>query len=492
MDNKKTENKVSAAKNAFLIEDEWRQWLLQWPDGLIALGESGDVIWLSEKANEIIGWSLSAVEYKNVHDVLCIPVREFEHEACDCPLILVDEASSNTMNSTCWLDGSGEYISVDYRIIPILGNGLTHHLITFSENRQLQHNVAELEKFACFVDKNPAAIAEFDREGQMLFGNPAMQELLLGYGFDEQGRAKIFPPDLANICLRCCTQGQSITHVEIEAHSSWFSWHFHPLEEMDETTAIGYAFNATEQKQAQAHARITRAEARRDFYAKMMHELRTPLNAIVGYSDLILCRSAESLEEADTSALRGIKVAGLQLNELISDTLDISKIEAGKMTVELESFEMSSVVNDIHEQMSYLSEVNRLEYNVSYEEEMRVRSDKRKVRQILVNLVSNAIKYTKTGSVTVGLSIGSKGDTFIMRVADTGVGIPEEQISSLFQEYSQVRESQNRGIQGTGLGLALVDELVVVLEGSIDVQSTYGMGSTFTVVLPIAQSTECF
>ncbi|SMF41088.1 Signal transduction histidine kinase [Alteromonadaceae bacterium Bs31] len=464
---------------------EFQKWLAQWPDGLIAISEQGQISWFSHKARKILGWQ--DVSEKNVHDLLCIQSRGFEHEQCDCPLVHDIPASAATQSSY-WLSASGEYVSVDFRKLDIKVLPEVASVISFVENMQADYNYAELTKFSSFVDKNPAAIAEFDRDGQMLFGNPSMQELLLNFGFDEFGTANIFPERFSEICMLCCQQLKSVTNEVVQVGDSWFSWHFHPLDDNREVNAIGYVFDTTQQKLAEQRASITRAEARRDFYAKMMHELRTPLNAIVGYSDLILFRSEANLSDRDKQALKGIKVGGMQLNELISDTLDISKIEAGKMHADMEEFSVSTILEEIYEQMHYLAEAKKLGYSAECNKDLVVLCDRRKVRQILVNLISNAIKYTKVGTVHVDISNTAKEKEaayFSIIVTDTGVGIPEAQMGILFEAYGQVKEKKNIGIQGTGLGLALVKDLVSVLGGKIEVDSVYGEGTTFTVHLPI-------
>jgi len=469
------------------------QWLVQWPDGLITLDSGGRILWVSDKATALLGWTNEQLCGRSIHECLCIQSREFEHSATKCALLHSDEDEQSLMHSAYWLAQSGEYLSIDYRRIPV-SIGEVAVIVSFFENRKAQHNFAELQKFASYVEKNPAAIAEFDHEGQMLFSNPSLQNLLLELGFNDEGQANIFPQQLADICHQCCNEQKNIVDKAVRVADAWFSWAFHPLEINGETTVIGYAFDVTEQKEMEEELRTARANARRDFYAKMMHELRTPLNAIVGYSDLVMLRSSH-LDERDKKALRGIKIGGMQLNELISDTLDISKIEAGKMTADMEEFSVAQVVKDIQDQMQYLAEARKLDYTVLCDDDLVVLCDRKKVRQILINLISNAIKYTKEGSIFVRVrrltpATETEDERFEIAVADTGVGIPEEQIDGLFQAYQQVREKKNVGIQGTGLGLALVKELVAVLKGEITVESVYGEGSKFTVQLPITPSFE--
>lgn len=459
------------------------QCLLNWPDALLGLDNSGQICWASDAAVALLGWPSEKLMGCDFHEHLCVKTGRFDHARDQCPIIR--DVARTTFGSGFWLDYSGEYLSIDYCLLPVPGSGDIHTLVSFFDNRNHPYSFVEFRKFAGFVDKNPAAVAEFDEDGQLLFGNPSLQELLLKFGFSDTGHANIFPLDIVDICDAVVNKNRSVTQVEVNLADHWFIWHFHPLIAGGMGSVIGYALDATEQKNAEEQAKMTRAEARRDFYAKMMHELRTPLNAIVGYSDLVMCRSAQNLQDRDQRALRGIKAAGMQLNELISDTLDISKIEAGKMTAEVETFDVTEVVKDIHEQMHYLAEAKRLEYRVSCDS-IVMATDRRKIRQILVNLVSNAIKYTRKGHVQVEVTdVGQ--DTpgqFQVLVTDTGVGIPEEQINGLFQAYEQVREKKNIGIQGTGLGLALVHELVEILGGRIWVESRYGEGSQFYVHLP--------
>ncbi|TVZ39096.1 phospho-acceptor domain-containing protein [Alteromonadaceae bacterium 2753L.S.0a.02] len=474
-----------------MLSSEAQNWLTHWPDGIILLDEFKHICGVSPRALDILSWREAELLNHSMHDILCIKARQFEHEANLCPICL--EAQKGVINSGYWLSGQGEYLSVDYRTVELPDSAGSRYVVNFYRNDSLPHSYAELEKFAEYVDKNPAAIAEFDCDGQMLFCNPSMQQLMVEHGFDDRGIARIFPENIADICATPTNLTEAAAPVEVELENCWLNWYFCNIDCHSGKTVIGYLFDVTAQKVAQLQASLARAEARRDFYAKMIHELRTPLNAIVGYSDLLLCRSADGLGERDQRALRGIKVGGMQLNELISDTLDISKIEAGKMTAEIETFFVSAVVDDINEQMQYLADVKKLSYEVLCPKDLQVTSDRRKVRQILINLISNAIKYTKQGSVHTEISgplqqelRGEQTSLFSISVQDTGVGIPEDQLEELFVEYRQVREQQNRGIQGTGLGLSLVQELIEILNGDIRVQSSYGEGSCFTVRLPVS------
>lgn len=461
-------------------------WLHYWPDGVLLLADDTRILAVSDRALELLSWRREQLLNASMHELICVTTRQFQHSLSDCPLCA--DAEMAQMKSGFWLSGNGEYVSVDYRTVALPPEATGHYVVHFCRNEQRPHSFAELKKFAEYIDKNPSPVVEFDACGQMLFCNPAMQELMLAFGFNDQGQARILPHNLVELCQNSASLDVQRVPVEVQVDDAWFNWHFSVLASVGGDSIIGYVFEVTEEKRAKEAASQARAQARRDFFAKMVHELRTPLNAIVGYSDLLLCRNVQGLGERDMRALRGIKVGGMQLSELISDTLDISKIEAGRMTNEVDEFAVATVVEDIREQMSYLAEAKKLDYQVTCDPALVIMSDRRKVRQVLVNLVSNAIKYTRKGEVRVTIQrvhdVTGEEAMFSIAVQDTGVGIPEEQRDILFHAYRQVRDKGNAGIQGTGLGLALVGEVVEILGGRITLESEYGVGSCFTVLLP--------
>lgn len=470
------------------VSEESIYWLNSWPDGIVSLDKNNCILFLSDKAEYITGWNAKNAEGQHIHDTVCIPNIASSHSKEQCPLCALDVMESEP-KSAYWLGHDGEYVSVDYRLIDVESPLATARLISFSANTHRLHNQEEMQKLAQYADNNPAPLVELDRSGQLLFGNPALQDSMLHWGFNDEGQANILPSGLTNICEQCMDDSTSITGVEVTLDSTVYSWHFHPITIGDELSVLGYAFDISKQREAEQAALNAQAQARRDFYAKMMHELRTPLNAIIGFSDVLLWRSADKLDEKDNSALRNIKVAGIQLNEMISDTLDISKIEAGKMVLEPEVFVASLQLQELNEQMQYLAEAKGLNYHSESDADIPFYSDRKKIRQVLVNLISNAIKYTKHGDVWV--SITQQADilqpddaTITITVKDTGIGIPEDQIDSLFEAYQRVKESKNRDIQGTGIGLALVWELMHLLNGEIKVTSVYGEGSQFKATFP--------
>jgi PAS domain S-box-containing protein len=229
--------------------------------------------------------------------------------------------------------------------------------------------------------------------------------------------------------------------------------------------------------------------AKSQFLANMSHELRTPLNAIIGYSE-ILREEAEELDYTDfLSDLRKIHTAGKHLLSLINDVLDLAKIEAGKMPPYLEFFDVSTVIHDAVSTIDPLIEKNANTLHVQAADQVgTMYSDITKVRQSLLNLLSNACKFTKEGPITLTVTreTGADKEWLCFQVRDTGIGMSPEQIRRLFQPFLQADASTTRQYGGTGLGLTITQHFCHMLGGTITVESALGEGSTFTMRLPAA------
>ena len=228
-------------------------------------------------------------------------------------------------------------------------------------------------------------------------------------------------------------------------------------------------------------------QAKSAFLANMSHELRTPLNAIIGYSEMLEEDAEAAGQKSFVSDLQKIRSSGKHLLGLINDVLDLSKVEAGKMKLFLETFDVSQLVEEVTATAQPLVEKNgnRLEVHVA-SDVGQIREDVTKVRQVLLNLLSNAAKFTEKGTVRLQVTREADvtGSWVVFRVRDTGIGMTPEQTTKLFQAFTQADGSTMRKYGGTGLGLALSRKFCVMMGGDINVESTPGQGSTFTVRLP--------
>ncbi|MGQ0593230.1 MAG: ATP-binding response regulator [Gammaproteobacteria bacterium] len=240
-----------------------------------------------------------------------------------------------------------------------------------------------------------------------------------------------------------------------------------------------------------AEARDAALEATRlksEFLANMSHELRTPLNAIIGYSEMLAEEAEDAGRDNDLGDLQKIRAAGKHLLALINDVLDLSKIEAGKMEVHLETFDVPAMLQEVVSTIAPLVEKNGNRLEVRCAEGLgALRADLTKVRQALFNLLSNACKFTSSGVVTlaVGRERVDGADWLRFGVSDTGIGISPEQMKRLFQAFSQADASTSKKYGGTGLGLIISRRFCQMMGGDITVESTPGQGSTFTIRLPI-------
>ncbi len=228
--------------------------------------------------------------------------------------------------------------------------------------------------------------------------------------------------------------------------------------------------------------------AKSQFLANMSHELRTPLNAIIGVSEMLHEDVDAAGPESFSEPLQRIIRAGRELLYLINDILDLSKIEAGKLDLFLERFEIAKIIEDSVATSLPVAERNGNRVSVQYEEGIgTMLADQTRLRQVILNLLSNACKFTENGQITVAARRETTGrrEWLNLSVSDTGIGITEEQRGRLFQEFSQADPSMTRKFGGTGLGLAISRRLCIHMDGDISVESTPGQGSTFTIRLPI-------
>lgn len=230
----------------------------------------------------------------------------------------------------------------------------------------------------------------------------------------------------------------------------------------------------------------TANKAKSHFLANMSHEIRTPINAVLGMNEMII---RDSKDDNIVNYALDIESAGKHLLSIINDILDISKIESGKMNLVQIEYSLASVINDSYNTISMRAKQKGLSVIVETNPEIpsELMGDEVRVRQILTNLLTNAVKYTKEGKVILRADYVSQPDNMIdliLEVKDTGVGLTEEQQQKLFINFERLDEKQNRNIEGTGLGLSITKKFVEMMNGKIEVESVRGQGSTFRVTIP--------
>jgi len=347
------------------------------------------------------------------------------------------------------------------------------------------HRLAEkwVRDLARFPDENPNPVLRIDRQGTVVYANGAAEVLLRHWKLDEDNRV---PEAL---------QARIIQAIELDEP-------FELEEETDDgTLRLGmapipsggylnvYGRNITRQREAEGELVAARdqalaaSRAKSAFLANMSHELRTPMNAIIGYSEMLI-EEADEMDGAEMLAdLQKVHGAGRHLLNLINDILDLSKIEAGRMDLYLEDVVIRDVVGQVVDTVLPLMKQNGNELMVDFADAVsEMHTDPTKLRQNLLNLLSNAAKFTHDGTVRLEVSQGAENVHFAVK--DTGIGMDAEQLSRVFLSFTQADVSTTRRYGGTGLGLTITRHYCEMLGGSIEVESVEGEGSTFTLVLP--------
>jgi signal transduction histidine kinase len=226
--------------------------------------------------------------------------------------------------------------------------------------------------------------------------------------------------------------------------------------------------------------------ARNRFYAAMSHELRTPINAVMGYNDLLLASVYGALNEQQELAIERSQRAAHHLRELVNDVLDLSRLESGRTVLSPEPVEVGAVVNAVFGSLRPMAQAMNVQLRLAAREPVHIVSDRRQLRQILVHLVSNAIRFGAGAPVFATVRAAREGGAEV-EVVDGGPGIPLEDHLRIFDEFVQLARDENgdsTGIEGTGLGLPIARRLARLLGGDIDLSSTVGVGSTFRLTLP--------
>lgn len=276
-------------------------------------------------------------------------------------------------------------------------------------------------------------------------------------------------------------KGNNVVELDILQHALWKM-----LDQVSQ--AHDLRLKAAEERMEKDRL-LAASQAKSQFLANMSHEIRTPMNAILGISEILLHN--DRLPEQERKYVGDIKISSEALLAIINDILDISRLESGKLTLTETDFDFLAMLENLRDLGAYLAAPNKLlfEYRPGAKLPRYLKGDEVRLRQVLLNLISNACKFTPAGSVTFEISV-VQDDFLRFVVADTGTGIDKEDQARLFEPFQRVESTRNKGIQGTGLGLSICSNLVEMMGGSISLKSEPGQGSVFTVLIPLRQGDE--
>ncbi|MGC3973803.1 MAG: response regulator [Nitrospira sp.] len=355
------------------------------------------------------------------------------------------------------------------------------------------------DRLATVAEESPYPIVEIDRNGNILYVNPAMVEVLCRFGYDLNGKPDILPDNLPALVATCLLERRTLSSQEVIRGEACYSWTLCPIPsnqlvraygiDLGEVHATHRALNATADHLRESNRQLDQAlqqaqaaaRAKSSFLAMITHELRTPMNGVIGMASLLL---DTSLTEEQRSFTQTIQQCGEAQLCLINDVLECSKIEAGKLELETLDFQLRTTVEDVLSQFAERAQRKGLEITglVHAAVPNALRGDPGRLRQVLTNFVGNAVKFTEQGEVTLQAFLEKDTPAGVMikfEVTDSGIGISEDVQGRLFQAFTQADSSTTRKYGGTGLGLAISKQLVELMGGTVGLRSKPGEGTTF-------------
>ncbi len=455
----------------------------------------------------LLDYSLDAIEQLTIYDIVA-----YSKDSTDRNIELLLADKQFTMSDVLYRrrDGSNVDVEASANVISYGGRQIICTVVRdITERKQAEAELrSSEERYRLLFKNNPHPMWVYDLETLEFIAVNQAAVRHYGYTADEflsMTVLDIRPPEDLPLFVEKISQQNSgidfagvwrhqkkngtVIEVEITSYAMIFDGRKAKLvlahDVTDRLRAEAELYNAKEAAEAASLAKS-------QFLANMSHELRTPLNAIIGYSE-ILQEDALDLGEADfVSDLEKIHNAGKHLLTLINDILDLSKIEAGRAELDLESFDLAGAIREVATTVKplFLRNSNRL--NIECPDSIgEMRSDRLKLTQILFNLLSNATKFTQQGTITLSVEKIDRNDGslnsewLIFKCTDTGIGMTAQQVQKLFQPFTQADASTTRKYGGTGLGLAIAQKYSQMLGGEITVSSEFGKGSTFTVRLPV-------
>jgi len=375
-------------------------------------------------------------------------------------------------------------------------------LLAHKQADQLQDSYQDLAQNA------PIGILSCDTEGNITYANPFILVILGVTSADDAKKLNIlqFEPikeaGVSNFFEKCLTSGEVIVK-ELPFTSIWgieSELYFHIIPTFDENRKLTGVWSIIEDITDRIEDRNKLIEAKNiaeaasraksDFLANMSHEIRTPMNGILGMLDLM---AKTNLNAEQEDYLQTVKKSAENLLTIINDILDISKIEAGKLQTEESEFCLTEIVQEVYSILSAKAQEKKIDLIVEISPGLpeNIIGDQVRIKQIITNLAGNAIKFTEKGEVKISVSVKKSLSSQIQiqfRVSDTGIGIPLEDQSKLFQAFTQVDTSTTRKYGGTGLGLAIVKKLCDLFNGSIELESTPGKGTVFTATVTLKKA----
>ncbi len=478
-------------------------------EGIYGINTRGECSFCNQSALAMLGYESEAeVLGKDMHELIHHSNPDgspLKFEDCRIYQAWQQNKTVHISDEYFWKKG-GVGFPVEYWSRPFVRGGkVVGTVVSFQDISQRLSLSSRLEQMGKMVDASGDAILVWELDGSILSWNYGATEL---YGYTAEEAIGQVPHELLatihprpwNVILTSLKKSgewmgvlehrsQSGAKITVSSRHQLLTFHGGKQRVLEINRDITEQKRIQEELERANQAAREASEAKNAFLANISHELRTPMTAVLGFADILRLESdsPEHVERVDT-----IKRNGEYLLALLNDILDLSKIEAGKLRIEQKAIDIRKVMNDVRSLMSVRAAEEGIPLNFEWKSEVpaEVTADQVRMRQILVNLIGNAIKFTDDGEVRVTVEVARKtdsGSTLEIAVEDTGIGMTADEQSQLFTPFSQPSQQNTRQFGGTGLGLSISKRLAEAMGGKISVESEAGVGSRFTLVLPLTE-----
>jgi protein-histidine pros-kinase len=486
-----------------LIEARYRDLLESMPDAILILNDTGRMVLVNGRAETVFGYTRDELVGQLIETLL--PKRyHFAHTGHRFKYFT--QPRTREMGAGLELYGlrkSGEEFPVEISLSPLRTD---EGMLVMSAIRDITDRRKAEQKFRGLLESAPDPMVIVNRSGQIVLVN-TQTEKLFGYARSEllgklvdilvPDRFQVHHPEhrtryFSDSKVRPMGAGLELNGRRKDGSEFPVEISLSPLETEEGTLVSSSIRDITDRKRfertlQEKNIELERASQAKDrFLATMSHELRTPLNAIIGFTGTLLMQLPGPLTQEQEKQLRTVQGSAKHLLSLINDLLDLAKIESGKVQLDLRAVHVQDVIHEVWTTLQPAAEKKGLALTVQMPAaDITARADRRALSQILINLTNNAIKFTERGEIRIEVTHGAGNGAAIttITIADTGVGIRDEDQASLFDAFNKVGTGARRGTESTGLGLHLSHKLAELLGGALSFQSTFGNGSRFTLTL---------
>ncbi len=486
-------------------EERYRNLFDNASDAIVTVDLEESITSWNKAAEKIFGWNSGQVIGKKLSNILVPKDKEIKkNKIIECAL---SGKAASGIDVVC-PHRNGTDVKVSLSVSPIMDAnqnimGLSGIMRDITDRKRAEER---LKLFSSAVEAAKEGIQIMSIDGRIIYSNRAAEEI---YGYsnpeylgrhasemnaDQEFTSRVILPSLQNTGhwsgeLLARNKAGGIFPV-------WLSTSMIKDTKNEPMAMVSVVSDITEFKKAEEvrmeNMRLAIASsAKSEFLANMSHELRTPLNSIIGFSELLQQNSDGELNEKQNKYVGNVLTSGRFLLNLINDILDLSKVEAGKIEPMFEKMPVHAVINETLSLIKEKATKHNVLLNKEFDPALNIiEADQQRFKQILFNLLTNAVKFSKKEGGTVTVTTKKEGDMARISVSDTGIGIKEEDMGKLFKEFEQLNPGISRKYGGTGLGLAISKKLVELHGGRIWVESRFGEGSTFTFTLPLAAQNQ--